>query len=975
MSYMSRMMEHFKEDADRSAMIDVATGKTLTYGELDDLTSRVYAYLTDKGIGKEQFVMINLPRSIYTFVAIIGVWRAGAAYVIVEEGTPEKKKEYIYKSCGCSLVIGHDEFARILSTPGKDGYEQTDLHDASYAVYTSGTSGSPKGVVHEYGTLEDCVAHFKYEGEYLLCEDDRLMTAAPLSFVAPTIGLIVMTYLGATLVMAPKSVLKDKDMLLASMADHKITAMFLTPSLLKLNLRFPPALRILFLASEPAKNIYIDNITLYNIYGQSETGYLAGVFKLDKAYDITPIGKSQCPDRELLILDDSGEKAAVGEIGELCFENPYFRGYVNLPEDNARVLRGGLYHTGDMGRMLPDGNIVLLGRADDMVKVNGNRVEPAEIEKAMKDVLHLSWTAAKAFVDEDRVFICGYYTDDVEFDHLEAKSELSRKLPKYMVPTHFIRLAEIPLNANGKLSRKDLPKPDLTVRTSSYAEPENDMEKRLCDAMMSVLNIDKVGALDDFYELGGDSIGSIQLLAKADIEGLTTDIIFRGRNARQIAAIYQKEVAGLNNQNLHEQEKRARRQEHHLLMEQMACYDYQLFAPKTTMWNIPLFFRLGEGTDLHRLASAVERVLEAHGVFSTVLAINDSGDVVQKYSPDMRSKVEIEQLSETELVDVRESLVRPYKLIGIPLYRVRIFKTERCGYLFIDMHHIISDGTSMYILLKDLTEAYEGKEIKEDCYYANLQRLEKESVTDVYAKAREYYTNRESAHEWSCYPKPDHNSSSVDIASISFPLPVSDRGYAKLKELYSLGKNSFFVGMAALALAAYNDAEHISILWTYNGRKSREEENIIGMLIRDITFYVDLTEGMTVGDYLKEVRDQMVLGLSYSSYQHANFIRSNSLCVIYQSGLGKTEDGGLKLIEEKLPQHYAANDNTLDLEIYDNENGTDIELIYIPSLYEEASMQRFRRMIMKTATLLVRYADEPDHELDRIISVIKEKNR
>lgn len=964
MVFIEYLLENCKAYPDKTAFIDGATGKKLSYAEVDALTAKVYAYLSDRGIGREDFVMINLPRGIYALVAALGVWRAGAAYVIVEEGMPTQKRDYIYKDCGCSLLLRTEEFAQILELPGKEGYKKTDLHDASYAVYTSGTTGNPKGVIHEYGTMEENRKYFNYEGQNFLEGDVRFLLLSPLSFVATVIAMQIVLEYGGTMVIPPYTVVKNKEKLLAFMAAYKITVTFFTPSLLQLNPKFHPELKILFLSSEPAKNIYHDGITLYNVYAQSETGFFAGIFRLDKAYEITPIGKLQDPDHEIIILNEEGKRARPGEMGEVCFENPYFRGYMHLPEETERAFQGGIYHTGDIGKYLPDGNVVLLGRNDDMVKVNGNRVEPGEIEKAMKEVLGLHWTAAKAFVEDNRVYICGYYNEDIDLDMAEAKKELIKRLPAYMVPSHFIKLDEIPLNPNGKLSRKSLPKPDFRAR-EDYIAPETDTEKTLCDAMQTVLHLEKVGVVDDFYELGGDSISSMKLLQESGLEGLTTDMIFRGRSAREIAQIYRNEAAGTDEGTLRMQEDLARRKDHPLLMEQLAAFDYQLYAPRSTMWNLPCFFRFGKEIDLPRLKEAVENVLKAHGVFSTILKFNEEGELIQRYTDALDKTVEIEKDSEAELVDIREELVRPFKLVDSPLYRFRIFETERGGYLFFDLHHLIGDGTSMYILIDDIARAYQGEPLEEDLYYHTLSRLEQESRTENYAKAREYYLAREDSRDWARTPVVDHASSAIDCDGTTFILPVDEEGYQSLQDRYGIGRNAFFVGIAAFAMAAYNKVNDVSILWTYNGRGSKEDDRIVGMMIRDITFYLSLKEGMTVGDFFREVRDQMVLGLSYCSYPHANMIEDQTLCILYQSGLGELDRlSELGFVGEELPEPFAGNDNLIDLEIYDTESGTQVELNYIPSCYEEESMQRFRRLIMKTAALFVQYAQEPDRQLE-----------
>lgn len=989
---MEGVMDWIKTNPDKTVLLDTGAKKAMSYGELDRLTSSIYAYLTDIGIGREDFVMIDLPRGINVAVAAIGVWRAGAAYVIVDEGTPDSRKDYMYQDCGCRLLIDQETYAQMLDTPGKDGYAETDLHDVAYVIYTSGTTGNPKGVVHEYGTLEENLAHFKYNDKYLMDENDTFLLVTPLSFVAGTIVINLMPYLGVTLAIAPFSVAKDPAKLLECMSKHKITATFFTPSYLKLNPVFHPELKTLVISSEPLENVYRDDVTIYNTYAQSETGYLATVFKTDKAYDRTPVGIPRCPGREILILDEDGHKVPTGEPGEVCFKNPYFRGYMNLPEENEKVFRGGIYHSGDMGKQLPDGNFMILGRIDDMIKINGNRVEIGEIEKVMKETLNLSWTAVKAFKDDDRISICGYYTDDVTFDILETKREINKKLPYYMVPTHFIKLDRIPLNENGKLSRKDLPKPDLNARTTPYVKPANEIEECICKAAESVLGIEKIGALDDLYALGLESISSIRLIMEANLGWLTVRMLFRGLTPRDTVKIYQNEILKKgpeiarfkNNISrdeeralLKEQEGASRQTEHPLLKQQLAAFDWQLTAPHSTMNNYPFFYRLGDDIDLPRLAAAVENVLNAHGVFSTVLLFNDDGELVQKYDPNIDHKVVVEKISEAELVELREHLVRYHKLIGTPLFRTKIYETETGGYLFIDIHHLIGDGVSKGILLKDISDSYEGKPLKEDLYFANLTRLEEETLTDTYAKAKEYYTARESEHEWTRHPKLDGDVVVKGLKYMSFLLPVYESGFAKISELYSIGKNALMIAASALSLAAYNDAVHISLQWTYNARESVMEQDIIGMLARDITFYIDIEEGMTVGSFLKEVREQVMLGLSYSCYPHTNLLPDSclSLYVIYQPELGDEEQNTvLGLKREVLPNPYDTNEALLDMEIYDTDNGTELVFSYIPSCFKDESMNRFRRMIMKSAALLVQYAEEPEHEIDKLLSVIKYDN-
>ena len=990
MRYMEKVLEWAKTDPDKTVLFDIETEKEMSYRELDESTSRIYAYLKARGIGREAFVMIDLPRGIDVAVAAIGVWRAGAAYVIVEEGTPDARKDFIYQDCGCVLLIDRKTYAKMLGTPGKEGYAETELHDAAYVIYTSGTTGNPKGVLHEYGTLEEDLAHFKYEGNYLLNENDSFLLVTPLSFIAGTMVINLMPYLGVTLIIAPFTAARDPVKILECMTRYRITAAFFTASYLRLDPVFHPELRTLIISSEPLENVYRDDVTIYNTYAQSETGYLATIFKTDRAYERTPVGIPRCPGRELLLLDEKGKKVPAGEVGEICFQNPYFRGYMNLPKETEKAFRGGIYHSGDLGKQLPDGNFVVLGRIDDMIKVNGNRVEPGEIEKAMKDVLGLSWAAVKVFTDNGSISICGYYTDDIALNTLKAKRDLSKRLPYYMIPNHFIKLERIPVNANGKLSRKDLPRPDLTKKTAPFAKPENAIEECICKAAESILEVEGIGALDDLYALGLDSLSAIRLVVKTGLKGLTVRVLLQGMTPREIAKLYRHELSEKGQMiigdlmdtsreevivRLRELEEEERKKDHLLLMEQRATINWQLNAPHTTMHDYPFLFRLGDDVDPERLAAAIEKVQRAHGVFSSVLQFNEDGYIVMRYDPDMDRKVVVEKLSEVEFVDVRENLFRAQKLFNSPLCRFRIFETESRGYLFIILHHVIGDGMSLSVLFRDISDSYEGKPIEEDFYYANLSRLEDELSTETYIKAREYHEQKQREHEWSRYPQMDGPLMVQGIKDMSFLLPVYEEGFERMSELYSIGKNAFMIATAVLSLAAYNDARHISFRWTYNNREYAYQGNIFGMLARDLTVYADLKEGMTIKGFLDEIREQVMTGISYSCYPHENVVADSdlSLLVIYQSE--HWEEGRNTLLDlrgEELPNPCAANDSLITMEVYETEEGTEVLFSYLPHCYKEESMNRFRRMIMKSAALLVQYAKEPDRRITKLLDVIKE---
>ena len=261
----------------------------------------------------------------------------------------------------------------------------------------------------------------------------------------------------------------------------------------------------------------------------------------------------------------------------------------------------------------PKGNLVLLGRNNDMIKINGNRIEPAEIEAAVKQVLGVSWVAAKGFNEANQSYICAYYKDDVEFNIEEVREELLKRLPYYMLPAYFVKIDEIPLKATGKLDRKALPAPDTKDFQSTYVEPTNDLEKAICGAFAKVLGLDRVGIKDDFYEMGGDSLKAIEAVVETKLPGINVSHIFRGRCAEEVAKIYQESVTSDDGVSADEKNDEAIRHEHPLTTEQLYMVDYQLYTPKSTMYN--LFTMLKVDTSLYNmedLAKAMYNVLKNH---------------------------------------------------------------------------------------------------------------------------------------------------------------------------------------------------------------------------------------------------------------------------------------------------------------------------------------------------------------------------
>ena len=974
------LQQYTAENPGASVLFDEAHSKGITYAQLDDMSGRVYAYLKQNGVGREDFVLINLPRGVLPIIAMVGIWKAGAAWSLVEDTYAPERINFIRSDCGCKLELSAENWDEIMRIEPLSGFETPDEHDAAYAIYTSGTTGNPKGVLHEYGNLNRAIESIKVNGVTPFDGSDRLALLAPLNFVASIIVILkALSIPGGKTFVVSYATIKNTGALAKFFITKRITITFLTPSYVRmLGNQTGPFLRMLFVGSEPANNVYNKNIELVNIYAASESGFAVGVFPIDRSYETCPIGKPEVETKIYLIGED-GSEVADGETGELCFDNPYVRGYINLPEETEKAFVDGIYHTGDLAKKNENGNLVLLGRSGDMIKINGNRIEPAEIEAAVKQALGVSWAAARGFEDGGKSYLCAYFTDDVEVDSEYMRQELMKRLPYYMIPAYYIKIDKAPLKANGKLDRKALPKPDVTDFMSDYAAPTNEIEEKLCHAMEKVLKLSQVGINDDFYEMGGDSLGSIELVTEADLPGLNASEVFRGRTPAKIAELYSKALEEDDGVSPDEKNEESIKEAHPLTTEQLYMVDYQLYTPNSTMYNLFSMMKVGtDFFDMEQMAAALKKAIANHPALMTTFEWNEDGELIQKYSPENLTDIHVEKLTEFELKFVKDTLVYPFKIVGGKLFRCRVFETEKAGYVFFDVHHSLFDGTSLNVFLGDVGKAYMDMDMDKDFYYLMLRRREEAVNTEFYNISKKYFEDRYDNIEWSCYPKTDHESRDNEMGEIFGDLGIEQPQMKAVARAYKISRNEFFITVAALAISVYNDAPNIKLSWIYNGREDMQMLSTVGLLFRDLPVGIRFKDSDTLRNVFADVHDQVQKGIEHSCYPYVESViqigGGEAAYLLYQKDI--RDMGGLEGFDIKnidVRQNQAASQTILDIEVLDGADGLQLMIDFAASRYEEASIEKFKDIYVKIAQTLVTHNSQADVTIGEIKDKISDK--
>lgn len=563
-SFHGAMEVHADKNPDAPAL--VACDKSLTYGEFDREANRIANALRKRGVETGDRIVILLPRRSSLITAIYGTMKAGATYIPCDPEYPAERIRLITEDSGARYIITTAD--RVALYPGKaldieELLQETDdsrtgvevgPDDIAYMIYTSGSTGRPKGVMIHQHAITNYLYGYWYQYYREHPEIKTQMLIVTISFDASLQNLGIPLTSGQTLVLANEEECKDVTLLSKLMLDNHVDSFDITPSRLDAMLELPDfreavsRAKLINIGGEGFGIPLIQKIfdtgfdgLAVNEYGPTETTVGSNNIALrpDSAFSA---GRPFFNDWNR-IVDAWGGELPVGAVGELyIFGRGVGKGYNNLPEKTAEAYvdfhgeRG--YRTGDLARWTPDGNVVILGRIDHQVKLRGLRIELGEIENVAKTFGGVTAAAADVREINKVQHLCLYYTAATPVDKSALREYLAERLTDYMVPDSYTEIGTMPLTPNGKTNRKALPDPELTPVTE-YAEPVGDIEKDICDAYAKILHLERVGANDDFFAIGGTSISAIKVVAALANAGhnISYKNVFANRTPRQLAAL------------------------------------------------------------------------------------------------------------------------------------------------------------------------------------------------------------------------------------------------------------------------------------------------------------------------------------------------------------------------------------------------------------------------------------------------------
>jgi len=620
-----------------------------------------------------------------------------------------------------------------------------------------------------------------------------------------------------------------------------------------------------------------------------------------------------------------------------------------------------MYRTGDLARWLADGTIEFFGRMDHQVKIRGFRIELGEIDSellkhpSIKEIAVIAKEGSKG----DK-YLCAYFVAEQALTVVELREHLSKKIPDYMIPSAFVQLDKMPLTSNGKIDRKALPEPEGRINTGTeYVAPRNAVEEKLVKIWQAVLGVEKVGIEDNFFELGGHSLKAITLVGKIHKEfgaEIALQEVFKAQTIKEMI----KTIEDAGESDYATIEPVANQAYYPVSSAQKRMFILHQFEPENITYNMPAIFTVEGALDKNRLEDVLKKLIQRHETLRTSFAVIDR-EPMQRIHTEIEFTIDSVQKGKKDIPDVIQSFVRPFDLEKAPLLRVGLIELDENKHIVLfDMHHIISDGVSMSIIVKELVGLYEGQKLPElRIQYKDFSAWQNEMFQSKALKKQEAYWLQVFAGEIpvlnmpSDYPRPIVRGFAGDRLNFSVEGELTE---ALNKLAMETGTTLYMVLLAAynVLLSKYTGQEDIIVGSPIAGRSHADLENMVGMFVNTLAMRNNPTENKSFLEFLQEVKDNALDAYEYQDYQFEELVDKlkiarnlsrnplfDTMFTVQNAGATALEINNLRFSPYEFEHKVAKFD--LTLEAIEVNNHLELILEYYTRLFKKETMERLGR--------------------------------
>ena len=889
--------EQVRLHPDRTAVI--FGDERVTYKRLNEMANMIADSLISRGLKPGEFVGMLLPRGIDVAACEYGILKAGGAFLPMLTEYPDDRVDYCMRDSGSRFLITSqlmtDERGELFKDAPYSVLNVADLYQGNsedhdievpsdspaYCIYTSGSTGKPKGVVIEHGNLCNFVnANEKNEESRCYVSGGSVALGfASLSFDVSVMEIHLSLTNGITLAMASEEE-RETPLLLAEMLEkNKVDIVCVTPSFLDNMLEvpemvrafgnikmydlgaeaFPPSLYARIRQASPGA-------VIVNGYGPTEATISCISKVIEDDRNIT-IGRPAA-NVKAWIVDKYCNILPPGARGELLIGGMGVgRGYVNLPDKTKEVFiefeGQRAYRSGDLARINMEGEIEFFGRLDNQVKLNGLRIELDEIENVINTYPGIERSVVLVYTPETGdPFLCAWFTSTDQVDTDKLKAHVAKSLARYMIPRAFVRISSIPLTSNAKVDRKALPKPQMV--SEEIILPQNDIQRRIFDCVAGVLGNESFGIKTDLYDAGLTSLGAIRLNVLLSKE---FNIPFTIRDVQKNPTILLLEefLSHHGETEVYELLK-----DYPLSQCQKGVLVECMAHPDTVIYNVPLLLKLPQDIDTHRLKEAAEKVIAAHPYMNATIFTDDEGDFRVKREDDTAPVVD-----EICVSSLPEKMISPFELMGGKLYRACIYKTDAGDYFFLDCHHIIYDGGSEEVFMRDLSAAYEGKEVEREGYTGFEYALdeEKQRLGAEYKAAEDYYTELLSEADHDMLPEADEEGDTESSDAFTYDTSLDMGRIRDFCRENNVTENAFMSSVFAFVLSRFTGKDEALYTTVYNGRNDSRLADAVAMLVKTFPVYINTADDRNVKEYISSMGRQLMDSMSHDLYSYSEIAR------------------------------------------------------------------------------------------------------
>lgn len=982
-------------------------GIEMTYEELNRKANRLARFLREKGVKSNTVVGLMIDRSFEMIVDIFGILKAGGTYLPIDAEFPaDRIMDMIIDSKAMLLLTRENVINKTFETKIQlqkncleeivflekieqkiDQYADTNLEcincskDAAYIMYTSGSSGKPKGILTTHYNISRVVKNTNYID---IKASDTLLQLSNYVFDGATFDIFGALLNGAKLVLTKKEVFLDIALLAKLIRDENVSVFFITTALFNTLIDFDPLclvnVRKVLFGGERVSLQHVKKALqvagkdkLMHVYGPTETTVFATYYNINEIDDelgTVPIGLP-IANTKVYVLDKSKKLLPLGFPGELYISGDgVAKGYLDRSElEKERFIKNPFcedevfYKTGDLVRMLPDGNIEFLDRIDGQVKLRGFRIELGEIEARLLMNENIQKAIVVARNDEyGNKYLCVYIVGDGKLNINDIKDFLSETLPYYMIPAQFIFVEKLPVSTTGKIDLKALAKYAEAEKLDTVFEtPTNETEEKLLGIWKEVLGKEKISINDSFFDIGGHSLKATALAAKIH-KNMNVSIplseILKGATIKQLAKIVQQ----VEKEVFLPITKAEKREYYPVSSAQKGIFLQQHSTGIDTTYNIPIVVEMKGQVDSGRLENALKALVQRHEALRTSFSMIN-GEIVQKINTEIEFSIRCCEAEEAELDNLIKEFIKTFDLTCAPLFMAKLINVSAEKHLLvINMHHIIADGVSIITLIDELTLLYEGKQLEElEIQYKDYSVWQEQFLKgELIDRQKNFWMNKFSKDipllnmplDKRRQERRSYKGSSIKF-SISKAVTMNLEKFSKER---SITVNNLLLSVYFILLNKYTGQEDIVVGSIVAGRRHPDLSKIVGMFNNFLPLRMNIDTNSAFEKYLDTVNSKLIEYYENQEYPFDKLVENISsrldrsrnplfdTMLVFHSqleGFSETKMGNVTLKNYGYEHKTSKLDFKLDVYFDSETEQLDCVVEYNVDLFMQSTMERF----------------------------------